>query len=36
LLLILIPYFTFRIVSVRLGNGVLWKLLTERSAATSS
>jgi hypothetical protein len=36
LLLILIPYFTFRIVSVRLGDGVLWKLLTERSAATSS
>jgi hypothetical protein len=36
LLLILIPYFTFRIVSVRLGDGVLWKLLTDRSAATSS
>jgi GYF domain 2 len=36
LLLILIPYFTFRIVSVRLGDGVLLKLLTERSAATSS
>jgi hypothetical protein len=36
LLLILIPYFTFRIVSVRLGDGVLWKLLTERSAATLS
>jgi hypothetical protein len=36
LLLILIPYFTFRIVSVRLGDGALWKLLTERSAATSS
>lgn len=31
MLIILIPYFTFRVVSVRLGEGVLWKLLTERS-----
>jgi hypothetical protein len=31
MLLILIPYFTFRGVGDRLGEGVLWKLLTERS-----
>jgi hypothetical protein len=35
MLLILIPYFTFRVVAVRLGEGVLWKLLTERSAPAS-
>ena len=35
LLLILIPYFTFRVVSLRLGEGVLWKLLTERGPITS-
>jgi GYF domain 2 len=35
LLLILIPYFTFRIVSVRLGEGVLRRILTERPAVAS-
>ena len=35
LLLILIPYFTFRVVSVRLGEGVLWKLLTEPAPVAS-
>ena len=30
MLLILIPYFTFRGVADRLGEGALWKLLTER------
>lgn len=35
MLLILIPYFTFRVVAVRLGEGVLWKLLTERASAAS-
>jgi GYF domain 2 len=30
MLLILIPYFTFRGVADRLGEGTLWKLLTER------
>jgi len=35
MLLILIPYFTFRVVAVRLGEGVLWKLLTERAPAVS-
>src|SRR5262249_51659463 len=33
MLLILIPYFTFRVLAVRLGEGVLWKLLTERPTA---
>jgi len=31
MLLILIPYFTFRGVAERLGQGVLWKLLSERT-----
>jgi hypothetical protein len=31
MLLILIPYFTFRGVADRLGEGALWKLLTERA-----
>ena len=31
MLLILIPYFTFRVVADRLGEGALWKLLTERT-----
>ncbi|MCP4620600.1 MAG: DUF4339 domain-containing protein [Bradyrhizobium sp.] len=35
MLLILIPYFAFRVVAVRLGEGVLWKLLTERPSAAS-
>jgi GYF domain 2 len=35
LLLILIPYFAFRILSVRLGEGVLWKFLTERAPIIS-
>jgi hypothetical protein len=35
MLLILIPYFTFRVVAVRLGESVLWKLLTERAPAVS-
>ena len=35
MLLILIPYFAFRVVAGRLGEGVLWKLLTERSSAAS-
>jgi len=35
MLLILIPYFTFRVVAVRLGEGVLWKLLTERPSTAS-
>ena len=30
MLLILIPYFTFRGVADQLGEGALWKLLTER------
>jgi hypothetical protein len=34
MLLILIPYFTFRVVAVRLGEGVLWQLLTERPTAS--
>jgi len=34
-LLILIPYFTYRVLAVRLGEGVLWKLLTERASAAS-
>jgi hypothetical protein len=29
MLLILVPYFTFRAVAERLGDGALWKLLTE-------
>jgi GYF domain 2 len=36
MLIILIPYFTFRVVAVRLGEGVLWKLLTERTSADAS
>jgi GYF domain 2 len=36
MLLILIPYFTFRLVGDRLGEGVLWKLLTKRAAVASS
>jgi hypothetical protein len=35
MLIILIPYFTFRVIAVRLGEGVLWRLLTERSSVTS-
>ncbi|MGO8912337.1 MAG: DUF4339 domain-containing protein [Bradyrhizobium sp.] len=35
MLIILIPYFTFRVVAVRLGEGVLWRLLTERTSAAS-
>jgi GYF domain 2 len=35
MLLILIPYFTFRLVGERLGKGVLWKLLTEPTAVAS-
>lgn len=35
MLIILIPYFTFRVVAVRLGEGVLWRLLTERGSAAS-
>jgi GYF domain 2 len=35
MLIILIPYFTFRVVAVRLGEGVLWKLLTERTSAAA-
>jgi len=35
MLLTLIPYFTYRLVGVRLGQGVLWKLLTERASAAS-
>jgi GYF domain 2 len=35
MLLILIPYFTFRGVAVRLGEGVLWKLLIERTSPAS-
>jgi hypothetical protein len=35
MLLILIPYFTFRLVGERLGGGVLWKLLTERTSVAS-
>jgi len=35
MLLILIPYFTFRLVGALLGEGVLWKLLTERNAVAS-
>jgi GYF domain 2 len=34
-LLILIPYFTYRVVAVRLGEGVLWKLLTERQSTAA-
>jgi len=35
MLLILIPYFAFRAISVRLGEGVLWKLITERRSAAA-
>jgi hypothetical protein len=35
MLLILIPYFTFRGVADRLGEGALWKLLTGRSRSAS-
>ena len=35
MLLILIPYFTFRGITDRLGEGVLWKLLTQRSSFAS-
>jgi hypothetical protein len=35
MLLTLIPYFTYRLVGVRLGEGVLRKLLTERASAAS-
>jgi hypothetical protein len=35
MLLILIPYFTFRGVADRLGEGVLWKLLTVRISPAS-
>ena len=34
LLLVLIPYFSFRGLASRLGEGVLWKHLTERGYAT--
>jgi hypothetical protein len=36
MLLTLIPYFTYRLLGVRLGEGVLWKLLTERASAASA
>ena len=36
MLLILIPYFTFRGITDRLGHGVLWKLLTQRSSSASA
>ncbi|HLX15657.1 MAG TPA: DUF4339 domain-containing protein [Bradyrhizobium sp.] len=36
MLLILIPYFAFRVISVRLGEGMLWKLLTERTSPASA
>jgi hypothetical protein len=36
MLLILIPYFTFRGIAERLGDGVLRKLLTERASSSSS
>jgi hypothetical protein len=36
MLLILIPYFTFRGIADRLGEGVLWKLLTQRSTSASA
>jgi hypothetical protein len=36
MLLILIPYFTFRGIADRLGEGVLWKLLTQRSSSASA
>ncbi len=36
MLLILIPYFAFRVISVRLGEGVLWRLLTERASPASA
>jgi hypothetical protein len=36
MLLILIPYFAFRVISIRLGEGVLWKLLTERTSPASA
>jgi hypothetical protein len=35
MLLILTPYFTFRLVGERLGGGELWKLLTERTSVAS-
>jgi hypothetical protein len=35
MLLILIPYFAFRLIAVRLGEGALWKLLTQRPSAVS-
>jgi hypothetical protein len=33
LLLVLIPYFSFRSLAARLGHGVLWKYFTERGYA---
>jgi hypothetical protein len=35
MLIILIPYFTFRVIAIRLGEGVLWRLLTEHTPAVS-
>ena len=35
MLLILIPYFTFRVVAARLGEGYLWTLLAGRSTASA-
>lgn len=35
MLLILIPYFTFRVVAARLGEGYLWTLLAGRSSASA-
>jgi hypothetical protein len=35
MLLILIPYFAFRGVALHLGDGVLWKLFTERGKPAS-
>jgi hypothetical protein len=35
MLLILIPYFAFRAVAFRLGDGAFWKLFTERDRPTS-
>jgi GYF domain 2 len=35
MLIILIPYFAFRVIAARLGEGVLWRLLTERTSTAS-
>lgn len=36
MLLILVPYFTVRGIADRLGDGVLWKLLSQRSSSAST